>query len=109
MWGQKRKLNRKRSEAALSKFWFAVVLGGVCLGLAIGAIHWLIGLPTGVNLTHALIYTMPVLVYVWVLRLFAAQFKTNERLADDAEEREAMVLTFKALEYQQQASSEERA
>ena len=39
---------------------------------------------------------------------FATEHKINQRLADDAEQRQAMVMTFKALEHEEKASDNER-
>ena len=42
------------------------------------------------------------------MRLFATEYRANQQMADDAEEREAMIFTFKALEHEGRVGNDER-
>jgi hypothetical protein len=107
-WAKKRRLNRQRAKAALQTMWTIGILGGVVLiGIYYGLFK-LLGEPPQFSVSHALAYFVPTLLFVWLLRIFGTEYKTNKNMADDAEEREAMVMTFKALEFEKRVGDEER-
>lgn len=107
-WGQKRRVSRKRSLASLRKFY---VTGGLGLAALFGIyafLFWMIERPQSLNIAHSILFLIPTLAYVWLLRIYATEYRSYKNLADDAEEREAMVMTFKALEFEQRVGDEER-
>lgn len=107
-WGEKRRLNRKREKTAFARLCWVGGLGFLALMVSYFVIYWLFGVPETFSVTHAVVYFIPTLIYIWLLRIIASEYKSNKNMADDAEEREAMVMTFKALEYEDKVSDEER-
>lgn len=107
-WSRKRNLNRKRARKAFKKLAWSGVLGAITLAGIFLGLHWTIGLPEGLGIVHGLWYLVPSVLYLWLLKIFANEYRTNTDLADDAEEREAMVFTFKALEHEERVGTEER-
>jgi hypothetical protein len=55
-----------------------------------------------------LIYAVSTIICIWRLRIFATEHKVNQRLADYAEQRQAVVMRFKALDHDERASDNER-
>ena len=107
-WSRKRNLNRKRATKAFKKLvWSATIGAGVLSGVFL-ILYKTIGLPEGLSVGHGLLYLLPTMLYLWLLKIFANEYRTNTDLADDAEEREAMVFTFKALEHEERVGSDER-
>lgn len=107
-WSEKRKLNRTRSATAFKKLGWSAVVGALALSGIYFFLHKSIGLPEGLNVGHSLLYLLPAGLYLWLLKIFAHEYRTNTQLADDAEERVAMVFTFKALEHEERVGTEER-
>lgn len=107
-WGRKRRLNRQRQNTALKTLAGVGLLGMIALIGLFWGISAAFEAPTTLSLSHSLFYFVPTILYVWFLRIFATEYRTNKNMADDAEEREAMVFTFKALEYEQRVGDEER-
>jgi len=107
-WSHKRRLNRKRARAAFKRLCWVGGLGIPLLLSAYYCINWAIDLPMAFSVPHAIAYGVPTLIYVWLLRILANEYRNNQHMADDAEEREAMVFTFKALEHEQRVGDDER-
>jgi hypothetical protein len=107
-WSHKRRLNRKRGRSAFKLLCWVGGLGAIILGGVYYLEYRLFGFPEGFSFGHTILYIIPALLFVWLLRILANEYRTNQQLADDAEEREAMVLTFKALEFEEHVGDEER-
>jgi len=107
-WSNKRRLNRKREKLAFQRLCAVGGIGFIVLMIA----YWIISgafIPrNGIDFSQAVVYLIPTLIYIWLLRIIASDYRSNKNLADDAEEREAMVMTFKALEYENRVKDEER-
>lgn len=108
-WENKRKTNAERAKFAAWKF-YGILGGGL---IVVGGIWCFLfqqgfGQPAQLNLIQGLLFAGPLIPYLWLLRMFATERKVNLRMSDDAEERQAMVMTFRALESQGQASEKER-
>lgn len=105
-WGKKRRVNRQRERRAQMQLYWSLAAALIFLG----SVYWLIYQNTDPNLSagQIFIYLAPTILAMWPLRILANNLRTNKDLADDAEEREAMVMTFKALEYEGRVSDEER-
>ncbi|WP_341363884.1 hypothetical protein P8T57_17820 [Thalassospira sp. SN3W] len=59
---------------------------------------------------QAVIFLAPTIIYAWVAKIFLSNYRKNQAQEDDAEERQTMVMTYKALEYDgKRTSNEERA
>ena len=69
-WQAKRKTNRKRANAALFSVYSFAAIGFFLLCLIWSVIYGQIGMPQDINLTHALIYAVPTVIYIWFLRIF---------------------------------------
>ncbi len=108
-WTTKSTTNRKRAH-------FSLVLFALVGGLGIWGLTQIYPLLSASipetwnnNLPLSIFaYGTPALIVVWVLQITARRYRTNEAMADDAEERIAMVKTFKALEFEKNAATEER-
>lgn len=107
-WDAKRKINARRATTALAEF----IGGGVASVIALSGLFIFLAdqLPPaeGISPMHLLAFGAPVVFVLWMLRILATRYRTNTAMADDAEERMAMVKTFKALEYEEKVSDEER-
>jgi len=109
-WGNKQREHKKRGELADLHYSNMLIVGLLAVAGCWGMAALIAGLPptNSLSLTHTLFFALPVLLYVWVLRHYAQERKQNLRMADDAEERVAMVKTFLALEVEDKATREER-
>ena len=107
-WSRKRQLNRKRAENAFKNLCRVGGLGGLVLALVYWVLYAAIGLSEGLSIVHALLYSIPAILLLWLLKIFANEHRSNLQLADDAEERVAMIFTFKALEHEERVGFEER-
>jgi hypothetical protein len=107
-WGKKRRTNRARAEAAFKRLCWTGGLGGAAIIAVYYILILLFGAPGSLNIAQSIVFAVPTIIYVWILRIFATEYRTNKNMADDAEEREAMVMTFKALEYEQRVGKEDR-
>lgn len=107
-WGKKRRLNRKRARAAFIKLAITAAIGSLILGAIFLGLKAAIGIELKWSVIHALAYGIPTILFLWLLKIFASDYRLNQNQADDAEEREAMVLTFKALEFEERVGDEER-
>tara|TARA_E500000318_G_scaffold26685_1_gene26721 strand:+ start:1114 stop:2376 length:1263 start_codon:yes stop_codon:yes gene_type:complete len=59
---------------------------------------------------QAIVFLAPAIIYVWVAKIFLSNYRNNQSQEEDAEERQTMVMTYKALEYDgKRTSNEERA
>ena len=107
-WSRKRELNRKRAKSAFTKLCVVGSVGGTLLALVYWGLYAGIGLSEGLSIVHALLYSIPAILLLWLLKIFANEYRSNHHLADDAEERVAMIFTFKALEHEERVGFEER-
>lgn len=107
-WDDKLKGHICRAREASTAWWLALLFGGIILSVIWALTYRFVGFPTQWDLTRATFYALPIIPYLWVLRTFGTERKLNRRMADDAEERIAMVKTFRALEYSGKISGEER-
>jgi len=109
-WGAKRKIHERRTQARIKTMWWAFPI----ILTALFAIFYLIGhfeiaaLST-FSTASFFVFGVPTVIALWVMRLLVREYRENRDLAEDAEERVAMVYTFKALEYEEKVSDEERA
>lgn len=109
-WDKKQSDHLVRSNKATTAWWLSLVFGAAALVAVWYGIQSLFGMPKdgAINLTHTLFYGLPVVIYLWILKTYATERKLNLRMADDAEERVAMVKTYLALEVEGKTSAEER-
>lgn len=107
-WNAKRKVNKTRAQNAFKEFLWSIAYGIFFLGYTYWFIFKAIGAGAGFSVFHAIAYTAPAVLVLWILRILATRYRVNMAMADDAEERMAMVMTFKALEYEEKVSEEER-
>lgn len=107
-WSKKRRLNRLRSGAAFSRLCWTGGIGGILLVGVFFFIYNSLPIDSNFGVGQTLVFAIPTLAYVWLLRIFANEYKSNQKMADDAEEREAMIFTFKALEHEERVGAEER-
>ena len=108
-WSERRDKSETRADSALTKFLWSAVLGVVVLAGAFWAIGNYLHLIGAFGTAHLFIYGVPTLFVIWVLRLFYGEYRGWKDLADDADERIAMIKTFIALEHEGKASDAERA
>ena len=107
-WSRKRKLNAGRAKSAFKKLCFSGGIGAIAMAGIYAFLYKTIGLPEGLNIGHGILYLLPAVLYLWLLKIFANEYRLNKELSDDAEERIAMVFTFKALEHEERVGVEER-
>lgn len=107
-WGAKRKIHAGRAGKAFHWFGGTSIGAIIFLPLIYLGIDSALGKQTGLNTAHVFYFGLPTLLWLWIIKLFAGQFLANRNLESDAEERMAMVHTFKALEYEERVSEEER-
>lgn len=107
-WDAKRKINERRATSALGEF----IVGGLASVIFLSGLFIYLadklGSADGISPTHLLAFGAPIVIVLWTLRILATRYRTNTAMADDAEERMAMVKTFKALEYEEKVSDAER-
>ncbi len=109
-WGEKRKVNVKRANERRWVLIAAVPFVIVALLAAFAGVNKVGIVPaSGFSTVGVFAYGVPTIIALWMLRLVVREYRENIDLADDAEERVAMVYTFKALEYDDKVSDEERA
>lgn len=107
-WGHKRRINRRRENASRKVL---LERGLPFIGAGLLFVYLFIGWALGFDKFtpgHVFAYLMPTILAIWPLRILANEMRTNKDMADDAEEREAMLMTFKALEYETRVKDEER-
>ena len=108
MWGDKETEHRNRATIAFKRLCWIGGIGTAVMLVVYGIINLVADTPVGFNVAHTIAYLIPTLIFIWLLRILANEYKSNQEMADDAEERQAMVMTFKALEYEQRVGDEER-
>lgn len=107
-WGEKRQIHDRTATKWLKKFFFWTAGATVFLLLLYAAIYAAVPKGTGFNAASFFAYGLPTVLVLWGLRILANIYRENRDLADDAAERVAMVMTFKALEFEHRVSDEER-
>lgn len=105
-WSNKRRINRRREETAKTRLFYGLGIVAVALVLLYSLVGWLA--PKDNTPLIIFLCLIPTVLAVWPLRVLANQVRTNKDMADDAEEREAMVYTFKALEFENRVGNDER-
>lgn len=107
-WGKKRKINKARSVTAFKILCLVMGLGGLALSGIFYLENKFLEVPEAFNIMHTLALLTPTAIYFWLIRIFANEYRHNQAFADDAEERVAMIYTFKALEHDERVGDEER-
>lgn len=110
-WGDRLLANHQSAETARS--WFVGVGAiGLLVTLAIVVLAASI-LPDNIDVTkfstlQMIVFGLPTLIYVWLLRITVGRWKRHISLKEDAEQRLSMLSTFLALEAGGDATKEER-
>lgn len=108
-WGAKRRVHERRSRTALRNFIIACFVAPFGLVAVYSGVEWVIGTPSAqFETSHIFYFGIPTVIVLWAIKHLAGYYLMHRELAADAEERVAMVHTFKALEYEGRASEEER-
>ena len=110
-WADRKKESNDRARNFLIAFIACVCIGAAALIWAFEIVLKAIPILSqqAFGTLHFFAYGVPTLFVIWILRLLYGQYRASKDVAADADERIAMIKTFKALEYEGKASDAERA